>query len=104
VEESLALPDVLADAGAAVGALVCGAPLAAAGAVWAIAGAPKLAASKIAAIDPGVAVTLFTHVLLSAQNTRQKQRTPLASALVSCYCNWLAKWLFLENKFSKLFI
>jgi hypothetical protein len=63
VEESLALPDVLADAGAAVGALVCEAPLAAAGVVCAIAGAPKLAASKIAAMDPGVAVTLFTLVL-----------------------------------------
>jgi hypothetical protein len=62
VEESLALPEVLAVAGAAVGALVCGAPLAV-GEVCAITGAPKLAASKIAAIDPGVTVALFTLVL-----------------------------------------
>jgi hypothetical protein len=52
---------VLAEAGAAVGALVCGAPLAA-GAVCAIPGTPKLAASNIAAIDPGVAILLFTLV------------------------------------------
>jgi hypothetical protein len=62
VEESLAAPDVLAEAGIAVGALVCGAPLVAAGAVCAIPGAPKLAASNIAAIDPGVAKLLFTLV------------------------------------------
>jgi hypothetical protein len=35
-------------------ALVCGAPLSAAGVFCAIAGTPKLAANKIAAIDPGV--------------------------------------------------
>ena len=46
-------------AGAGV-ALVCGAPLSAAGAVCAITGTPKLAANNIAAIDPGVAVPLFT--------------------------------------------
>jgi len=68
-------------AGAGV-ALVCGAPLSAAGAVCAIAGTPKLAANKIAAIDPGVAVPLFTLSLLSAQNEIwKKTRTPVASAL-----------------------
>jgi hypothetical protein len=62
VEESLAAPEVLAGvelAGAGV-ALVCEAPLSAAGAFCAIAGMPKLAANRIAAIDPGVAVPLFT--------------------------------------------
>ena len=69
VEESAAAPEVLAgvEAGAAGVALVCGAPFAA-GASCAIAGTPKLAASKIAAIDPGVAVHLFTLVPLSAHN------------------------------------
>jgi hypothetical protein len=56
VEESVAAPEVLA--GVAGLALVCGAPFAA-GASCAIAGTPKLAANKIAAIDPGVAVLLF---------------------------------------------
>jgi hypothetical protein len=55
-EESLALGEVLAGL-----ALVCGAPLAA-GVFCAIAGIPMLAANKIAAIDPGVAVLLFTSV------------------------------------------
>jgi hypothetical protein len=71
--ESLALPEVLAEAGAAVGALVCGAPLAA-GAVCAIPGAPKLAANKIAAIDPGVPVPLFTLVPFSARRRRHTPR------------------------------
>ena len=64
----MAAADVLAGvelAGAGVVALVCGAP-SAAGGFCAIAGTPKLAASKIAAIDPGVAVHLFTLVPLSA--------------------------------------
>ena len=61
VEESLALPEVLAEAGAGL-ALVCGAPLAAAGAVCAIAGTPNVAASRMAVIDPGIAVLLFTLV------------------------------------------
>src|ERR1700742_1655070 len=65
VVESVAAPEVLAGvelAGAGV-ALVCGAPLSAAGAFCAIAGTPKLAANNIAAIDPGVAVPLFTFSL-----------------------------------------
>jgi hypothetical protein len=67
VEESVAAPEVLAgvEAGAVWVALVCGAPFAA-GASCAIAGTPKLAASKIAAIEPGVAVHLFTLIPLSA--------------------------------------
>ncbi len=73
--ESLALPEVLAEAGAAVGALVCGAPLPA-GAVCAITGAPKLAASKIAAMDPGVIVPLFTLVPFSAQKLSKKTTHP----------------------------
>jgi hypothetical protein len=60
----VAAPEVLAGvelAGAGVVALVCGAP-SAAGAFCAITGTPKLAASKIAAIDPGVGVPLFTLI------------------------------------------
>jgi hypothetical protein len=65
---------VLAGVAAGAGALVCGALVA--GADCAIAGAPKLAASKIAAIDPGVTVLLFTLSLLSAQNsTKEDART-----------------------------
>jgi hypothetical protein len=59
--ESLALPDVLAEAGVVGLALVCEALLAA-GVFCAITGAPKLAANKIAAIDPGITVLLFTLV------------------------------------------
>jgi hypothetical protein len=72
VEESLALPEVLAEAGAAVGALVCGAPLAAAGALCAITGRPRLAASNIVAIDPGVTVLFITLVPLSARSSLGK--------------------------------
>ncbi len=57
----MALPDVLAEAGVDGLALVCGALLAA-GAFCAIRGTPKLAANKIAAMDPGVTVLLFTLV------------------------------------------
>lgn len=62
MEESLALPEVLAEAGAAGLALVCEAPFAAGGEFWAIAGTPSVAASKMAVIDPGVAMLLFTLV------------------------------------------
>jgi hypothetical protein len=68
-------------AGAVVGALVCEAP-SAAGEFCAIAGTPKLAANKIAAIDPGVPVLLFTLIPFSARNSvGRKTHTPLASAL-----------------------
>jgi hypothetical protein len=62
VEESLAAPDVLAEAGGAGLALVCEAPLAAAGEFCAITGTPNAAASRMAVIDPGVAMLLFTLV------------------------------------------
>jgi len=62
VVESLALPEVLAAAGAAGLALVCEAPLAAAGGFCAIAGTPNVAASRMVVIDPGVAMLLFTLV------------------------------------------
>jgi len=67
-------------AGAGV-ALVCGAPLSAAGVFCAIAGTPKLAANNIAAIDPGVAVPLFTLSLCRPKTIWKKTRTPVASAL-----------------------
>jgi hypothetical protein len=77
VEESVAAPEVLAGVAlAGAGALVCGALVA--GASCAIAGTPRLAASKIAAMDPGVTVLLFTLSLLSAQKlgTEEAAHTP----------------------------
>ena len=65
-----------------MGALVCGALLAAAGVACAKAGTPRLAASKIAAIEPGVAVLLFTLVPFSAQNCIRK--TAHTARFLSC--------------------
>ncbi len=62
MEESLTLPEVLAGADAAGLALVCEAPLAAAGGFCAITGTPNVTASRMAVIDPGVATLLFTLV------------------------------------------
>ena len=59
----MALGEVLAGL-----ALVCGAPPAA-GVFCAIAGSPMLAASKIAAMDPGVAVVLVTSVPFGPVNS-----------------------------------
>ena len=84
-----------------MGALVCGAPLAAAGALCAITGRPKLAASSIDAIDPGVTVLLITLVPFSARSSLGRTHTPLASVLACEYCKRLAK----PNRFlNKIYI
>jgi hypothetical protein len=57
VVESLGFAEVLEVAGVA---LVCGAPFVVADGLCAIAGMPKLAASRIAEIEPGLATLLFT--------------------------------------------
>jgi hypothetical protein len=90
VEESVAAPEVLELAGAGV-ALVCGAPLSAAGVLCAIAGTPKLAANNIAAIDPGVAVPLFTLSLCRPKTVWKMTSAPVTSPLARLYCKQLAK-------------
>jgi hypothetical protein len=80
-------------------ALVCGAPLSAAGVFCANAGTPKLAANNIAAIDPGVAVP-FVTISLCRPKTKfgGRARTPVTPALVSLYCKRLAKQISPVNK------
>jgi hypothetical protein len=56
-------------------ALVCGAPLSAAGVLCAIAGTPKLAANKIAAIDPGVPIPFVTISLCRPKTRFGRRRT-----------------------------
>ena len=87
-----------------MGALVCEAPLAAAGEACAIAGTPKLAASKIAAIEPGVTVLLFTLVPFRPKTVFGRQHTPLASSVAYGYCNWLAKLQISRENIFMLFI
>jgi hypothetical protein len=76
-----------------VGALVCGAPLAAAGVLCAITGTPKLAASKIDAIDPGVTVLLITLVPFSPtylENETHRSLLYLPASIASSWPNSLA--------------
>jgi hypothetical protein len=77
-------------------ALVCGAPLSVAGEFCAIADIPKLAASRIAEIEPGVGTLLFTLspflVGPKAKHVRSYY-APLASALAYPNSKWVAKQL-----------
>jgi len=81
----VAAPEVLAEAGALVcagaPALVCEAPLAAAGEFCAPTGPPNEAASRMAVIDPVVAMLLFTLVPLADNSIKKRKHTPLASLL-----------------------